>query len=157
MTWVIVGVGEEKDGLYYLLQQPKPSHSKLLSSSQISQPIHLRHFSVLLKNVSTEKWHYRLGHLSDSILPMLQSSIPSLLCNSNPCSICPLAIQKCVSFLVSLFKSNKIFDLIHCDIWGPFSANSINGCHYFVTIVDDFSRYTSIHLMQSKAQTCAYI
>jgi IS30 family transposase len=40
---------------------------------------------------------------------------------------------------------------------GPFSANSRNGCHYIVTIVDDFSRYTLIHLMQSKAQTCAYI
>jgi hypothetical protein len=40
---------------------------------------------------------------------------------------------------------------------GPFFANSRNGCHYIVTIVDDFSRYTLIHLMQSKAQTCAYI
>ena len=47
--------------------------------------------------------------------------------------------------------------MIHCDIWKPFSKNSRNVCQYFLTMVDDFSRYTWIHLMQFKAQTRAYI
>ena len=45
------------------------------------------------------------------------------------------------------------FDLMHIDIWGPFSQQSTNGSHYFLTIVDDFSRYTWVHLMAQKSQT----
>jgi hypothetical protein len=43
--------------------------------------------------------------------------------------------------------------MIHCDIWGLFSIESINGSNYFLTIVDDFSCYTWIYLLYSKSQT----
>jgi hypothetical protein len=97
------------------------------------------------------------GHLSYPRLKLLNLSIPQILCNSIPCTICPLARQKILSFPISSSLSNAIFYLIHCVIWGPFFANSINGCHYFLTIVDDYSRYTWIHLMKSKDQTRSYI
>jgi hypothetical protein len=42
--------------------------------------------------------------------------------------------------------------LIHVDIWRPFSVQSINGSSFFLTIVDDFSRFTWVYLLQSKAQ-----
>jgi len=63
-----------------------------------------------------------------------------------------LAKQHCLPFPVSDFISNKIFDLLHCDIWGPFSIDSLNGVKYFFTIVD-FSRFTWVHLMVTKSQT----
>jgi transposase InsO family protein len=64
-----------------------------------------------------------------------------------------LAKQHRFPFPVSTSSSNKIFDLIHCDIWSPFSINSLNGVKYFLTIVDDFSRFTWIHLMVTKSET----
>ena len=45
------------------------------------------------------------------------------------------------------------FDLIHCDLWGPFSTLTIDGYKYFLTIVDDFSRCTWIYLMKTKSET----
>jgi hypothetical protein len=47
----------------------------------------------------------------------------------------------------------KFFDLIHCDIWGPFSTDSLNGVKYLFTNVDDYSRVICVHLMVTKSQT----
>jgi hypothetical protein len=67
--------------------------------------------------------------------------------------VCPLAKQHRLPFPVSDSTSNKIFDLVHCDIWGPFSINSLNSVKYFLTIVDDFSRFIWVLLMVSKSQS----
>jgi len=42
--------------------------------------------------------------------------------------------------------------LIHVDIWGPYSIPSIHGHKYFLTIVDDYSRYTLIFLLKQKSE-----
>jgi hypothetical protein len=68
-----------------------------------------------------------------------------------------MAKQKKLPFPISNNNSKAPFDLIHVDIWGPFSQQSTNGSHYFLTIVDDFSRYTWIHLMYQKSQTRSFI
>ena len=49
-------------------------------------------------------------------------------------------------------KASKIFELIHLDIWGPFSKMSIHDRKYFPTIVDDFSCFTWVILLKSKAE-----
>nr|KYP58589.1 Copia protein [Cajanus cajan] len=52
------------------------------------------------------------------------------------------------------FVSNKYFDLIHVDLWGPYSIPSIHGHKYFLTIVDDHSRYTWISFfLKLKSET----
>ena len=85
---------------------------------------------------------------------MIHASNLEISCNfNNTCTVFPLAKQRRIHFPVSNSTSKKFFDLIHCDIWGLFSISSRNECHFFLTIVDDFSRYTWIHLMQSKDQT----
>jgi transposase InsO family protein len=40
---------------------------------------------------------------------------------------------------------------------GPFSVGSRNGHHCFLTIVDDYSRFAWIRLLQSKDQTRTYL
>jgi hypothetical protein len=62
-----------------------------------------------------------------------------------------------LSFPHSEHISQHSFDLIHCDLWGPFSTKSISGSSYFLTIVDDHSRFTWIHLLQHKSQTRTHI
>jgi hypothetical protein len=79
--------------------------------------------------------------------------IPACVNSDKCCTIYHLAKQHRLPFPVSTSCSNKTFDLIHCDIWGHFSDNSLNGVKYFLTIVDDFSRFTWIHLMVTKSQT----
>jgi len=43
--------------------------------------------------------------------------------------------------------------MIHVDIWGPTSVTSLHGQKFFLTIIDDFSGYTWVHLMKNKGET----
>jgi hypothetical protein len=86
-------------------------------------------------------------------LSFLHDVLPSITCKSTTvCIVCPLARQRRLSFPISSSVSSSIFDLIHVDIWGPFSVHSINDNSFFLIIVDDFSRFTWVYLLQSKAQ-----
>ena len=80
--------------------------------------------------------------------------------NSNAnfhCDICPLAKQKRLPFNISTTISNECFDLLHCDIWGPFSVLTIHGCRFFFIIVDDCSRCTWVYPLKHKSQTASYL
>jgi len=39
------------------------------------------------------------------------------------------------------------------DIWGPCTVNSMKGDKYFLTIVDDHSKFTWLYLMKTKVET----
>ena len=36
------------------------------------------------------------------------------------------------------------------DVWGPYSTSTLDGCKYFLTIVDDATRATWVYLMKTK-------
>ena len=46
---------------------------------------------------------------------------------------------------------------MHIDLWGPYKVPTYNGFKYFMTIVDDHSRSTWIHLVKNKASAFATI
>ena len=52
-----------------------------------------------------------------------------------------------------MHTSIQVFQLIHIDIWGPFSVTSYSGHQFFLTIVDDYSRFTWLFLMKTKSET----
>lgn len=64
-----------------------------------------------------------------------------------------MAKQHKLPFPISETRASKDFDIIYCDIWGPYSKPSLDGSHYFLTIVDDYSRVTWTYLMKTKSQT----
>jgi len=85
---------------------------------------------------------------------LLNKTDPSVtISNNSICEICPLAKQKRLPFSLSVNKSIEAFQLIHIDIWGPFSVTSYSGYQFFLTIVDDYSRFTWLFLMKSKSET----
>jgi len=65
--------------------------------------------------------------------------------------------QKRLPVAFTLHVSKFPFQLIHCDLWGPFSTPTIEGLRFFLTIVDDFSKCTWVYLLKSKAKTSALI
>lgn len=75
--------------------------------------------------------HQRLGHPSSQ--PM--SFISPLSKNSNikkildSCDICFLAKQTRAMFPLSENKAASLFDLVHCDLWGPYPINFFTGSH----------------------------
>ena len=102
---------------------------------------------VVAISASIELWHSRLGHVS---FPRIQTLVSKGLLgsiSSSPfnCMPCKLALP----FNNSESIASTTFDLIHSDIWGPFSVPTVGGLRYFVIFVNDFSRYTWIYLMKN--------
>jgi transposase InsO family protein len=42
-------------------------------------------------------------------------------------------------------------------VWGPFKTSTYNGMYFFLTIVDDHSRFTWLHLMKHKSEATSLI
>jgi len=102
--------------------------------------------------ISPEIWHNRLGHTSSSrmnyILQTLNLQYDDFKSN---CDVCHLAKQKRVSFPKDASRSESDFDLIHMDVWGNFPHNTHGDKRYFLTIVDDFTRFTWVFLLALKS------
>jgi hypothetical protein len=132
-SMTMIGLGTERDGLYYFTNM-RPSRCQVAKST-------------------SQLWHRRLGHLSNKVLSYLSNNV-SEICSSNSeqCLVCPLAKQTRIPFPTSHISSIAPFALIHVDIWGGYRTSSINGAHYFLTIVDDYTRCTWVYLMQHKSE-----
>nr|XP_023882015.1 uncharacterized protein LOC111994377 [Quercus suber] len=149
LQWKTIGLGRKHDGLYIL--QPTNS-AKLFVPIQLSNfmPTVLSHpgvyspssviadCSLVSCNNTTVSnsvlWHNRMGHPSSSRLHLISSTIPDVIfCDKElpVCTVCPLAKQKRLPFPNENNICSSIFDLVHCDIWGPFSVPSINGYKLF--------------------------
>ena len=137
--WSSLGLGRESYGLYLL--DKSYTSTPVIAASVHSSQVHI--------------WHSRLGHLSNAKLASIRpSDVPSFISVENfDCDICPLAKQKRLPFNKSSHLSKSCFELIYCDLWGPFSVSTIDHCRYFLTIVDDYSRCTWVYLLKRKSQT----
>uniref|UniRef100_A0A803M4N9 Integrase catalytic domain-containing protein n=1 Tax=Chenopodium quinoa TaxID=63459 RepID=A0A803M4N9_CHEQI len=60
-------------------------------------------------------------------------------------------------FPISSSHASCAFELIHVDLWGPYRHSTLSGAHYFLTILDDFSRVTWTHLVHNKTQVPAIV
>ena len=50
-------------------------------------------------------------------------------------------------------RSTDVFKLIHTDNYGPFPTIARNDQQYFITFIDDFSRYDYLYLIHEKSQS----
>lgn len=127
----LIGTGKERGGLYYLES--------------------FKECRVAMVTLNKEMICHRiLGHASEGVLKRLQQ-IDVNNCNQF-CDSCLRAKQTKLPFPISFSKTIKSFDLIHVDIWGPYQNATINGEHYFLSIVDDYSRGVWVYLMRYKSE-----
>ena len=50
-------------------------------------------------------------------------------------------------------RTSDLLALIHTDVCGRMSTCTRNGCYYFITFTDDFSRYGYVYLMRHKTES----
>ena len=161
----MIGWGKKQGGLYTLqvvdLVLPQPVSDMLSKFSSLGFVNSDTSYSSNLVIDDTSLWHSRLGHPSFQRLVLLQSVAPIInTCNNNKsfdCTICPLVKQKRLPFPSFAHCSISCFDLVHVDIWGPYSTPSLNGSKYFLSIVDDFSKCTWVFLMPHKSDAFSLI
>lgn len=113
----------------------------------------ISHFNYVVSN-SFEIWHLRLGHASNSSMQTLAKNFPLIyyINNMNPCDSCHYVKQKRLSFPNSITNTHSPFELLHADLWGPFTTESILGQKYFLTLVDDYSRFAWIIFFTTKSE-----
>nr|KYP31390.1 Retrovirus-related Pol polyprotein from transposon TNT 1-94 [Cajanus cajan] len=132
----IIGLGDLHDGVYVL--------------KRITQGISL----VVVRRDATTLWHARMGHPSAKTLQCL-SRLLKCSFDFNKVDCCDIfhKSKQCrLPFNQSDYKATKSFALIHCDLWGRYRTTSNTGSHYFLTIVDDFTRGTWAYLLKTKVE-----
>ena len=72
--------------------------------------------------------------------------------NEDVYDVCFRTKQTRSHFSISENKVNDLFELIHCDIWGPYKVKASCGANYFLTIVDDANRATWVYPMKEKGK-----
>ena len=150
----MTGLGDHEGGLYKLRVPYIDVHVNALNSTDALESD--KHVTSSFNNDAI--WHYRLGHVSAKGLKSLHVKFPFISPYVDDCcNICHLAKQRHLPYSVSSNIAQSAFDLLHLDIWGPYSVNTIHGHKYFLTIVDDFSRFTWVCLMRSKSETQQHI
>ena len=117
--------------------------------------------TAFVNHVSTRVWHNRLGYLSFKKLNSLKIQLHcdvSNVRNGLPCYVCPLAKQQRLSFLCNNNLSEHSFNVVHYDIWGPYHVVSHKGgYHFFLTLVDDCTRFTWVYTMKNKSDVSSLI
>ena len=96
-------------------------------------------------------WHFRLRHPNFQYLKHL---FPKLFINKDPssfrCEICELAKHHCAFFPSQPDKTSKPFAIIHSDVWGPSSVSTFLGKKWFITLIEDHTNVSWVHLLKGK-------
>ncbi|XP_074306218.1 uncharacterized protein LOC141641459 [Silene latifolia] len=130
-----IGAGELRDGLFWIHAGEKPLAVHTVSGRE-----------------TFDLWHRRLGHPSHKVVRTIPS-FSSLISNKDTvCDASHLAKQHRDSFVLNNKRASDLFDLIHCDLWGPYRTASSCGAKYFLTIVDDYSRAIWVYLLLDKTE-----
>ncbi|CAI7822219.1 unnamed protein product, partial [Closterium sp. NIES-53] len=112
-------------------------------------------------------WHHRLGHPS---LPRLRGMHSHLLVSGVPRSLPPLppspappclpcveGRQRAAPHSTSFPPTTAPLQTLHMDVWGPARVSGQGRERYFLLVVDDYTRYTTVFPLRSKGEVSAVL
>ncbi|KAL0400903.1 UNVERIFIED_CONTAM: Retrovirus-related Pol polyprotein from transposon TNT 1-94 [Sesamum latifolium] len=145
-TNLVMGILFKK--LYIYKQESVPSNSV---SSMVFDGVSCSSFSPCNHLL----WHHRLGHASFQSIKHISDFNITVTLPESPCDVCHKSKQSRLSFPLSNSQAQKPFELVHMDLWGPYTAHTISGCSYVLTLLDDCSRSLWTFLLKHKSQVPA--
>ncbi|CAI7759758.1 unnamed protein product, partial [Closterium sp. NIES-54] len=112
-------------------------------------------------------WHHCLGHPS---LPRLRSMASRALVSGLPRSLPPLppgpaptcvpcveGRERAAPHSSSFPPTEAPLQTLHMDVWGPARVRGQGHERYFLLVVDDYSRYTTVFPLRSKGEVTAVL
>ena len=103
-------------------------------------------------------WHQRLGHISEQNLKKVSQKemiggmkLPKTQTQSF-CESCAVGKATKRKFETSKIRTTRKLELVHSDVCGPITPNSLSGNRYFITFTDDYSRCTAVYFMKHKSE-----
>ncbi|CAI7771863.1 unnamed protein product, partial [Closterium sp. NIES-54] len=146
---------------------PVPASGQVAASSQVfaaasrSSPASAP-YSCRPLSYETLLWHHRLGHPS---LPRLRGMASRTLVSGLPRSLPPLPPgpaptcvpcvegRQCAAPHSSTFPPTAApVQTLHMDVWGPARVHGQGHEPYFLLVVEDYSRYTTLFPLRSKGE-----
>ena len=92
-----------------------------------------------------ELWQCRFGHEEiDNISKLFNKNMVEGMSSAKDgvpymCSICHEKV-----------KESELFEVVHSDVCGPMNVQSFGKSQYYVTFIDEYSRYTQMYFLKSK-------
>ncbi|CAI5946114.1 unnamed protein product [Closterium sp. NIES-64] len=127
------------------------------ASGQLSAPCSCRSLAH-----ETVLWHHRLGHPSVQRLRAmysryLVSGLPRVLPALPPspvptCLPCVEGRQRAAPHSSSFPPTTAPLQTLHMDVWGPARVRGQGQERYFLIVVDDYSRYTTVFPLRTKGE-----
>ena len=101
-------------------------------------------------------WHLRLAHINLDRINRLVKDGPLRKLNVGTLPVCESCLEGKITkrpFSTKGERSKEPLQLVHSDVYGPLSVQARGGYAYFVTFIDDYSRYGYVYLMHKKSKT----
>ncbi|KMQ90721.1 retrovirus-related pol polyprotein from transposon tnt 1-94 [Lasius niger] len=106
------------------------------------------------------KWHERLGHLNSRdlvrVIGCLNQQMPSTkeAEDLKRCEICLRGKMTALPFPSGNPPCTEMLKVVHTDVVGPLRVHSANGAKFFVTFIDDCSRWCEVYFLKEKSGVC---
>ena len=140
-------------------------NSKLLAIGEMQGKLYIlkiipseENVNIARENSGMQLWHCRFGHLGmDGVTKLIKGKmVEGMNCGTKDernsvCEACIMGKQHRTAYPKEVsIRATEAFELIHSDVCGPMSVNSVGGSRYFVTFIDDCSRYTHVYFIKHK-------
>ncbi|KAH9711302.1 retrovirus-related pol polyprotein from transposon RE1 [Citrus sinensis] len=132
------------------------SCSSANTPAKIAQNCLLTHSSPV-SSTSINILHRQLGHPSSTVMKHVLTDCKHLQFSNKTqlpdfCDACQYGKVHKLHFKTTATKTASPLELIHTDLWGPAPITSLNGYKYYISFIDDYSRYTWIYPLKTKSQ-----
>lgn len=104
-----------------------------------------------------ELWHRRLGHFHYKGLQFMQrhglvEDLPQLGSEVSDCEVCLQGKLVRKPFQKTRWRAKEKLQLVHSDVCGPMPEESLNKSKYFVTFIDDCTRFCWVYFLKQKSE-----
>ena len=103
-------------------------------------------------------WNKRLGHLSFDNLAKISTKeavrdLPKIIVPLNSvCRHCQHGKKTKASFKIKEHMTSHPLEIIHIDLCEPTITKSMQGDHYFMFLIDDYTRMTWVEFLKKNSE-----
>jgi transposase InsO family protein len=109
-------------------------------------------------------WHRRFGHRHPEDVQKLEIKKMATGLKIQDCGIrevCECCIKgkmsRCPIPKKAITRATSVLELVHTDLCGPMQNATPSGKRYFMTMIDDYSRFTQVYFLKFKSEVSKFI
>ena len=142
-----------ENGLYILhVFGPESNHTEMFRVAKAKSNKRQK----LSNDNETYLWYLRLDYISLDRINRLTNDGPLKDLNIKSLPVCESCLKGKMTkrpFTTKGLRAEEPLELIHSDVCRPFATQARGGYEYYVTFIDDYSRYGYVYLMRWKSET----